>query len=190
MINKSLFSKILEEHQRYNQGRDEIIQRSREVLRKSKQAIFSLHRDDIEQAEANIGEAEAILKDLQSLFVKEPRLAYEGSYKAGVEEYLEAVLFLGFLKTKKIDCKVDIPLAADDYVGGLSDVTGEILRKAVQVATAGKTRELLVYKEAVEEIMGELIKFDFTGKLRTKYDAAKRNLKKMEDIMYDIKIKK
>ena len=37
--------------------------------------------------------------------------------------------------------------------------------------------------------MAELVEFDMTGYLRTKYDQAKRNLRKIEQIDYEIKIR-
>jgi len=37
--------------------------------------------------------------------------------------------------------------------------------------------------------MAELIEFDLAGYLRTKYDQAKTNLKKIEYIAYELKLK-
>ena len=37
--------------------------------------------------------------------------------------------------------------------------------------------------------MSELIQLNLTGYLRTKYDAVKRNLKRIEEVMYDISTK-
>jgi translin len=189
MINKNLFNKILKEHKRYDLLREEVIKNSREVLKKSKQAIFLLHRDDIGNAEKNLLEAEDLLKKLTGLFNEENKLRYEGSYKACAEEFVEAKMFLEFIKNKNVDFKSRAKFTFDDCLGGISDLTGKVLRKAVQVATQGKFEELPAYKKAMEQILGELVKFDFTGKLRMKYDAAKRNLRRMEEIMYDIKIK-
>ena len=38
--------------------------------------------------------------------------------------------------------------------------------------------------------MASLVEFDMTGYLRTKYDQAKSSLRKIEQIDYDIKIRK
>jgi len=38
--------------------------------------------------------------------------------------------------------------------------------------------------------MSELVEFDMTGYLRTKYDQAKGNLRKIEQINYEINLRK
>ena len=51
-------------------------------------------------------------------------------------------------------------------------------------------KQLSFYKKAIEKIVDELTKIGFMGKLRQKYDEVERNLKKIENILYDIKLKK
>jgi predicted translin family RNA/ssDNA-binding protein len=49
----------------------------------------------------------------------------------------------------------------------------------------------MIIKELVSEIYGEMIKFDFrNGDLRKKFDGIKYDLKKIEDLVFEIKIKK
>ena len=48
--------------------------------------------------------------------------------------------------------------------------------------------EVVRIKDCVEEIFGEFLKIDLrNGTLRKKSDSIKWNLKKLEEIMYDIK---
>jgi predicted translin family RNA/ssDNA-binding protein len=70
---------------------------------------------------------------------------------------------------------------------GICDLTGELTRRAVSLVTKGKGKEVLVIKNFVEDIYGEFLKFDLrNGNLRKKYDSIKWNLKKLEEIMYDL----
>lgn len=188
-MNKKFFKKILADYQKYNEMREIVIRNSRQVLKLSKQAIFNLHRDEIKQASEDLNQAEKILIDLSKLFTKEKKLNYEGSYKEGVEEYIEAQLFYGFVVNNKVEVKSTLKFSFDDYLGGISDLTGEMLRKAIQLATKGEYQKLELYHQTLEYIMGELIKFNLTRKLRMKYDAAKRNLRRLEEIRYEIEIK-
>lgn len=188
-MNKKFFKKILTDYQKYNELREQVIKSSRQVLKLSKQAIFNLHRDDIKQANAGLKQAEKILIKVNRLFAIEKKLNYEGSYKEGVEEYIEAQLFYGFMINNKIEIVPSLKFSFDDYLGGISDLTGEMLRKAVQLATRGEYQKLELYHQTMEYIMGELIKFDLTRKLRMKFDAAKRNLRRLEEIRYEIEIK-
>lgn len=190
MISKKLFSKIRKEFQDYEKNRRMIIGISNEALNKSKQAIFSLHRNDFQNADMLLKQAEGKFKKLEKAFKKNELLRTEGSYKAGVEEYVEGKLFYKYLKTGKISEIKELRIEYDSYIGGLCDLTGELSRKAVSLASKEKFKEVEKIKKSVDEIMGELIKFNLTGNLRHKYDQAKNNMRKMESVMYDIKIKR
>jgi Translin family. len=69
-------------------------------------------------------------------------------------------------------------------------LTGEMVRLATNEAAAGNTGRVEELKGQVNEIMESLVEFDFTGYLRTKYDQAKGSLKKIEQINYEVKIRK
>jgi predicted translin family RNA/ssDNA-binding protein len=81
-------------------------------------------------------------------------------------------------------------LGYESYLGGLCDLTGELVRRAVNRAAAGYAEEVSGIKAIIDDIMAELVAFDMTGYLRTKYDQAKGNLRKIEQISYEIKIRK
>ena len=82
--------------------------------------------------------------------------------------------------------KVDV----EHYLLGLCDLTGELVRKAVNDIIRKKYGNALKIKELVEEIYGEFLKLDLrNNELRVKSDSIKYNLKKLEDIVYDLKIK-
>lgn len=188
MLNRNLFKHLKKDHDTYFTARRELIGIANTALSKAKQAIFALHRDDKKGATGLLQEIESTFKNLENKFKKLPELRGEGSYRAALEEYVEAKLFYGFLHSGKVDEIKTATIDASSYLAGLSDLTGELTRKAVQRATEGKTKEVEKLARAVREIIGELIKLDLTGYLRTKYDQAKQNLRKVEDVLYDIKI--
>jgi len=190
MANKKLFQKLLKDYTDYNEKRHEMIKEASDALKKSKQAIFSLHRGNTKEAGTLLEETESIFKKLKRWIKKEEGLKYEGVYRAALEEYVEGQMFYNFLKGEKIDFINDIEIGYEEYLSGLCDFTGELVRKAVVLVTEGKREEIIRYKKVMEQIIEELIKFDLVGKLRQKYDEAKRNLKRMEEIFYDIKIRK
>jgi len=83
-----------------------------------------------------------------------------------------------------------IKIAYDSYLGGLCDLIGEMVRLATNRATRGDYKSAAVLKEQAETIMAELLDFDLTGYLRTKYDQARGHLRKLEQISYEIKLHK
>ena len=189
MLDKKLFEELLASYKNYTKLRDQIIIDSRDILRNSKQAIFALHRDELAEAENILQDTEEKILSMEKLFAKEKRLKSEGSYREGLEEFIEAFMFSEFLKNGQINFQSKVKADFNDLIGGICDLTGEIVRKAVQAVTKGENEKIKSYQIAVQSVVGELIKFDLLGKHRGKYDQAKRNLKKIEEIAYDLKIR-
>ena len=189
MLNQKLFARLKKEYDTYESQRRELIGISNNALSKSKQAIFALHRDDALAAARFLQEVEDTFAALEKRFAKIDGLRWEGAYRASLEEYVEAKLFFEFLRTGAVAEIKTVAIDADTYYGGLSDLTGELTRKCVQRATEGRTSDVEKLTEAVRAIVGELIKFDLTGYLRTKYDQAKQNLRRVEEVIYDIKMR-
>ena len=187
---KITFKHLKRDYQIHTKYRHSIIRDSNQALHQAKQAVFALHRDEVSQAQKLLSQTEKILIKLQSNLKKVPDLKYTGTYKAALEEYLEAKLFFQVLKFGKIKPVSKIKADFDDYLAASCDLTGELVRKIVLLATEGKIKKARKLKELITEIVNELIKINLTGYLRHKYDDAKRNLKKAEEILYDLKTRK
>lgn len=190
MINKKLFADLKKDYSFFNKNRREIIGWSSDALHKSKISIFSMHRGQVEEAERLLGEVEANFAKLEPVFKKSPALRHEGSYKAALEEYVEAKMLHKIVSGKKIDTIKEVSVDFDSYLGGLCDTTGELVRLAIREATDNKVKEVERIRDLITEIMGELIEFNLTSYLRTKYDQAKGNLRKIEQMVYEIKLRK
>lgn len=189
MVNKKFIQELKDGYVKGEGERRQIISLSNQALHDSKRVIFSLHRDNFELAEKSLKEIEEKLVFMDKKF-GHPRLKEEGSFKAAMEEYVEAKMYYLVLAKKKIDKVKGIKIDTESYLGGICDLTGEMVRLAINQAAKGKTSEVEKIKEAINEIMAELVEFDMTGYMRTKYDQAKTNLRKIEQIDYEIKIRK
>lgn len=167
-----------------------VVRNSNEALNLSKRAIFSYHRDDVKSAQENLAQAEKIFARLDREAKGMPALRHEGSWRAALEEYCEAKLFGEFLHSGCV-CEIrDRQVDTEIYIGGLSDFTGELVRRAVREATEKNFEDVRKIKDAITEIMSQLIQLDLAGYLRTKYDQAKNNLRKIEEIMYEVSLRK
>lgn len=189
MINKKFFQQLKKEHNVYASECRQIVSLSNAVLHDGKKAIFSLHRGDAAGAEKIISEIEAILKNLEAKFSL-VRLLEEGSYKAAAEEYAEAKMFFFVITGRKIDKIKEVKLDYESYLGGLSDLVGELARSSIKMATLGKTLEVKKIHKIADDIMAELVEFDMRGYLRTKYDQAKGHLRKIEQINYEVNLRR
>lgn len=191
MINKKEFEKLRKEVHGYDSEREKLIKKSRDVLKLSKQIIYAVHRDELVAAATLIKNIEKEKKRLEEIAKHSRALLFEGSYKVAMQEYVEALLYYGFMKDGQLMDRDELRVRVNHYLLGLCDLTGELVRKAVFLAGKGKIDRVVQIKELVDEIYGELLKFDFRdNEARRKFDSIKYDLRKLEDLVLDLTLKK
>ncbi|MCJ1438224.1 hypothetical protein MMC27_007611 [Xylographa pallens] len=153
----SMFSAFRAELDEHHDRRERVIKASRDITALSKKMIFSLQRarevpaplpssivGDITTRLANINELfSSIVPDLQG-----PNAwRYQRQVSSGVQEFVEAVSFQHYLTTQCLITLEDmqrlvpegVQLMEDDYLLGLYDLVGELMRFAITgMATGGK----------------------------------------------------
>ena len=186
MLNKKDFAEIGKEIKKLEEQREVLIRKSRDILSLSKQLIYSLHRNELKEASVLADKANKEKKSLQKM----------GSFtdtnidSAAFQEYAEAVTYYEFVKSKTIPSAKSLGISVEDYLLGLCDLTGELVRRAVASVIGKNFKEAEEIKSFVEELYGEFIKFDLrNGELRKKADSIRWNLKKLEEVIYDYKLK-
>jgi len=190
MLDQQHLENIGQRHKAYAEARHDIIKLASDAQGASKRAIFALHRDAAAEADGLLAEAGAALAEIQSRNAKTEGLSEEGSYRAALEEYAEAALYQMFVATGKVGPLAGSVAVDDDaYLGGLSDLTGELQRRQVRFATDGNAEEVALIKSAIEEIVNALLAMDLGGYLRTKFDQAKNSLRRAEDVLYEITLR-
>lgn len=190
MIDDKDFSRIKNELLEFEDQREELIKQSRDLLRESKQAIYLVHRNELKQAEELLKKIEAENKRIQKTVKCSPKLDFIGAYSIAIQEYVEARTYLGFVKDRKIPSCSALKVQVEDYLLGICDLTGELGRRAVASVIRKEYEEVYKIRDVVERIYGYFLKLPLrNGELRKKSDAIKWNLKKIEDIIYDIKTK-
>lgn len=190
MINKKEFLKLSQEIKRYDQEREKLIKKSRDILKLSKQIIYAIHRDNLKEAKQLITKIESEKKKAENITKFNSGLLYEGSYRVSIQEYVEALLYYYFVKEGRLVNSGEINVTADHYVLGLCDLTGEFVRRAVFLAGKGKTEKVVKIRDVVDEIYGELLNFDFREpNIRKKFDSIKYDLKKLEDLVLNLRLR-
>lgn len=190
MLNKKEFNQIRQELVKYDKQREEIIKKSREILKLSKRLIYSVHRANLKEADSLAREVKQKKAIIDKTAKKHNHLAYEGSYSDAMQEYAEAMCYYSFIKENKIPSRKSVGVSTNDYLLGVCDLSGELVRKAVSLAVKRKYKEVEKIKNLIEEIYSEFLKFDLrNGHLRKKSDSIKYNLKRIEEITYDLRKK-
>lgn len=184
MLNKKDFELIKKELEDFDLKREETIQSSREVIKLSKQIIYSVHRNELDNASRLVKEIKNKIKLLDK----------KKNYDTGIsfvafQEYVEALTFYEIIKNDKLPTKKELDVDVEAYLTGLADLTGELVRKAVHDAIKKDFKSVVKIKDLVEDIYGEFLKFDLrNGEVRKKSDSIKWNLHKLEDMVFSLNV--
>ena len=186
MLDKKEFKKIRKGIADFEIKRESIIQKSREVINLSKRIIYALHRNDIKSAGLYVKEIEKEKKALENTHI----VLDVNINQTALQEYVEALCYYHFIKNKKIPTASYLRVDNESYLMGLCDLTGELVRKAVNEVIKKNFKQAMDIKNLVEEIYGEFLEFNLrNSELRRKSDQIKWNLKKLEDVIFELKMK-
>lgn len=169
--------------------RRDIIKYAGDALHHAKRAIFELHNGNKAAAKKKLEQSKTLFKELDKHVKKDPKMKEEGSYKAALEEYVEAVLFYNFVTTGTVGKVAGMDIDPAVYCAGLCDLPGELQRYAIRAATNRDQQTLNQCVQMGQAIIGELIEFHLTSYLRQKYDQAKKAVQKLEVIQYELSLR-
>ena len=185
-----------------DQLRECLIKTCRDGQKAAKQAIFALHREDIDRALTLLRECErCVTNNLMPILNQEPELR-GGSFSGVLEEYVEAYLFYTWLQNEDEDANTSelsgkvldlasLPLmvSPEEYLGGLCDLSGEIGRLCVRKGTARDKKAVQQCLETTKRIHNSL---RMIGKLPSfllkKKNVLKISVEKMERMMYELSL--
>ena len=133
--------------------REQLIAQSRVILKASKAAIYAAHRGDMKEADKLLSDAKAAIKKIDALLKKDPHLATStGAYADALEEYAEAACYISYLRTKQLPTAKQLGIDIGVYLSALSDLVGELVRKAINSSIKGDYKTALEIKDFVSEL--------------------------------------
>ncbi|KAH9937453.1 Translin [Fomitopsis serialis] len=216
----AVFEHFRDELDDFHDRRERLIKSSRDVTNLSKKVIFLIHRtltegfgqsDEREVSLRAASRAKDKLKEVQNLFagmreeVAEDRFwRHQRNVSPGLQEYIEALSFAHYLECGTLisyeevqrslsdaDGRPYFPLPIDDYLLGLSDLTGELMRYAISSISRRGGR--FKANEVCKFVRGCRADFDsftpFCRELRKKQQVTSQSLEKIEDVAYAIAVR-
>jgi predicted translin family RNA/ssDNA-binding protein len=189
MLNKKYLNSVRTDLLTYAEKRRDVIKNAGDAQHRAKRAIFALQRDAVKDAATSLSEAQELLSGVYKKYKSDSRLLDEGSYRAALEEFVEAFLFQQFLSEKEMGEVKGLPIDSEIFIAGLCDVPGELLRYAIKSATARDFKKAMRCHEAAEAIIGELVDMNLTGYQRQKFDQAKQALHKLQEVVYETSLR-
>ncbi|MFO7711483.1 MAG: hypothetical protein R6V53_06965, partial [Candidatus Woesearchaeota archaeon] len=157
MIDTKEFEQMRSELEKADEDREEAIRTSRDIIKMSKQAIYAIHRGELPE--------DMIEKMRQKLDgLDEIPMA-----RTARQEYVEAYAYLHFIKEKELITKEETGVDTESYLLGLCDLTGELMRKAVNEVINKNPDMVYKIKDLITELYSEILKFDLrNSELRKK----------------------
>lgn len=168
-------------YQRFEENRKKCLQLSDSLRIESKIAIGFILKGDQKQAEQRLGIAKKIHAALKKLLKTSPFLYSVGGVDIGTEEYVEARLLADYLEGKPLSSMEDLDVQHEAFVGGLCDMSGELLRYARK-----HPEEMKQIEEDLETLHQSCLQMIITrnSKIRNKLGDLERNFRKMEDMIF------
>jgi translin len=190
MIDRTAFTTMRTELEQYDQMREHLIKRSRDILKDSKAAIYALHRGNAQEATSLLDAARKAIADCETLLQKDPHLGAVGAYHEALEEYTEAACYHGVLAERKLPTPQQLRVDTETYLPGLCDLAGELTRKAINSVIDGDTKAALELRDLVHAIHDELLLFNFGNTpVRRKFDLIKYSLEKLDEMALKLKLR-
>ncbi len=186
MLNRKEFAELRREIAQRDETREKIIALSRDIISLSKRVIYATLRRDLAAAKKNEGELKRQIAGLRKIDMPLDTNISSTAY----QEYVEAAAMLHFAEKGELITRKALGVDAESYLMGLCDLTGELMRKAVDEIINRNFDNAMKIRELVSLIYGEFLEFNLrNSELRKKSDQIKWNLQKIEDLIYDVKVK-
>jgi predicted translin family RNA/ssDNA-binding protein len=187
MIDRKDFEMMRKNFSDFDAESDDLQAKSRDIIHLSKKVIYALHRGEKTSLQEMTKKVQALKKQIK----KFPELEFSGSFKVAMQEYVEAAAYFYFMQDKKLVPSSKLGVDNEYYLLGVCDLVGELNRKAVNSAIKGDYKMALLIQRFLSDLYAEFLGFDFrNSELRRKFDTMKYEIKKVEDLVLELKLKK
>ena len=164
----------LEQFREKHATRERAIQASREVIRTSANAIRAIHRNELEKAKEQVGQAGAVVAETKALLVDHPDLYFTGYTQDAQKEYAEARCVYSFIGGEDVPTAEDIGVETASFLNGLAEAASELRRyilDSLRRDDDSRSEELM---QLMDDVYNVLVVMDFpdalTGGLRRTTD--------------------
>ncbi|MHA1671705.1 MAG: haloacid dehalogenase [Promethearchaeota archaeon] len=178
---KAIFSELIENLDKLDNGREEILKKSRQIIRDCSVAIKNIHRNEFKIYQDKINKIQINLTNLQQLTAKNIGV-FTKYLKVPEQEYAEAISLNAIIKNKALPSPNDLKINPLNYALGLADVIGELRRYVLDNIRSSNIQDLTRILETMDEIYSDLFSIDYpsglTQDLRQKTDKARGIIEK------------
>ncbi|XP_050307800.1 translin-associated protein X [Anthonomus grandis grandis] len=214
-----MFKRFAEELDDRHDRHERIVKLSRDITIESKRIIFLLHNTstDVESKRDSIlKEAKLRLENLCANNFKSIALElqnhdpylYHRAFTSGMQEFIEALCLYQYISNDKIeswecindqyfqyenanDMLLNLLFTQYDFVLGIADLTGELMRKCINTLGTGNVSDCFNICNFVRAINTGFLGLSYSGnkEISRKAYVLRQSLSKMELVCYNIQIR-
>ncbi len=160
--------------------REDVLQKTRSIVRMAAETIKAVHREEWDVAEKNITEMKSLLKGVREQVSKHETLLRRNYTEISEQEYAEAAILFSILHKGQLASPKDLEIPDLAWLLGLADVAGELRRHCLDAIRKGDMKTAEDALGLMEEIYRKLFSLDYpkgmTGSLREKTDTIRKLL--------------
>lgn len=175
---EDIMSEIEELLKQKDENREILIMNSREIVRKSGNAILAFHKNDLDRAVKLLDQAKKLLEDSLDICNRFPEYKHTGPLPQAMQEYAEAVITISLIKYGKLPSPREIGITVESYLTGLADSVGEMRRQILDSLREDKMEEGERILKLMDEIYGLLKSLEYFKNivpgLKRKVDVARK----------------
>jgi translin len=157
-----------------NQARDDVLKKSRELIRLCSSAIRSGHRSDWDKAQSLLMQADAIGDEMQALLAPYPELYYAGYTQDALKELVEAHITLALISDNVLPPLEDVDIPLNTYLNGVCEAASELRRRCLDLLRQERFDEAERLLDGMDAVYEVLMSFSYpdaiTGGLRRRVD--------------------
>ncbi|KAJ1978000.1 hypothetical protein H4R34_003364 [Dimargaris verticillata] len=212
-VPSTLFPQLRDLLDTHYDRRERVIRHSRDITQQSKKLIFHLLRYNPQATDGNaklFAEADQKHAQLQQCFDKlrlelnaSNRYRYGQTATSGIQEYIEALALWKFLQMgvlvslAEVEARLNganshapLHITSEDYLLGLSDVTGELMRHCINSLARGNRNEAEKICDFMRAFYNEFALFSRRAhpQLSKKLIVMEQSLAKVENACYRLRL--
>lgn len=158
-------------------ARELALRNCRRIIRSSANAIRSLHRGEVEAADALLAEVRVLIAEAEAPLAEHRDIYHAGFFYDAVKEFAEAELTKALMLGRPLPLPSDLGLHAVPYLKGLGEAVGELRRRLLDQLRRGgldQAERTFAQMETVHDLLAALDYPDgMTASLRRTTDVAR-----------------
>ncbi len=171
----SIADSIRQDFEAQTAARDAALAQTRQLTRHCAHAIRAIHRDEKENAQAELDAAHQLAEALIAGLKDFPDLFFAGYTQDALKEYAEASIVSALVHGVELPSPEDLEIESATYLQGLAETAGELRRRCLDILRHGHSEEAERMLNLMDDIYAVLVTMDYP-------DAVTRGLRRLTDI--------